>query len=403
MRAGVVAWLGTLDPVLEIDVEGATEALLDVLESRITAGRLAVYFSHILRNVVRYGECRGKYTLHIFRRGKWRGCALSSSTLHTGLIPGLYDMAQSHVRALLSAPSFTPFTSLTPHRSPVARLEARCNASGIVGTAIAKMVKSMRATATSDTTAHDFARGMDGGEYIGFRNGVYDLSGDRFISSGQVHHSVLVSMSTGYDYVAASACPRETIDEIVGFYRTLFCDPNDPNDANLAAAWRFSGSLLTARHKCAVAFVGAGCSGKTTFTSLMHRTLGEYCQGMFVARFKRSAHCDKRANEKARMCVYAEVGRMDVVRFEGEGKALSSRATPVMHATADLSPSLARAVDSGSARAVHFGSKFVHEGVDPARRLYACDPTLATREVFDTWAPAHFHLMLAARSRHVTA
>ena len=60
MRAGVVAWLGTLDPVLEIDVEGATEALLDVLESRITAGRLAVYFSHILRNVVRYGECRGK-------------------------------------------------------------------------------------------------------------------------------------------------------------------------------------------------------------------------------------------------------------------------------------------------------------------------------------------------------
>ena len=395
MRAGVVAWLGTLDPVLEIDVEGATEALLDLLESRITAGRLAVYFSHILRNVVRYGECRGKYTLYIFRRGEWRGCALSG-TLRTGLIPGLYDMAQSHVRALLSAPSFAPFTPLTPHRSPVARLEARCNASGIVGTAIAKMVKSMRATATSDTTtAHDFARGMDGGEYIGFRNGVYDLNGDRFIPSELVHHSVLVSMSTGYDYVAADACPRETIDGIVEFYRTLFCDPNDPTEADLAAAWRFSGSLLTAGRKCAVAFVGAGCSGKTTFTNLMHRTLGEYCQGMFVVRFKRSAHW---VSEKVRMSVYAEVGRTDVVRFEGEGKALSFRATPVMHATADLSPSLARAVDAGSARAVHFGSKFVHEGVAPARRLYACDPTFITREVFDTWAPAHFHLMLAARS-----
>lgn len=260
------------------------------------------------------------------------------------------------------------------------------------------MVKSMRATATSDTTAHDFARGMDGGEYIGFRNGVYDLNGDRFIPSELVHHSVLVSMSTGYDYAAADACPRETIDGIVEFYRTLFCDPNDPTEANLAAAWRFSGSLLTAGHKCAVAFVGAGCSGKTTFTSLMHRTLGEYCQGMFVARFKRSAHW---VNEKVRMSVYAEVGRMDVVRFEGN--ALPFRATPVMHATANLSPSLARAVDAGSARAVHFGSKFVHEGVDPARRLYACDPTLVTREVFDTWAPAHFHLMLAARSGHVTA
>jgi hypothetical protein len=128
MRAGVVAWLGNIDPVLEIDAEGATEALLDVLESRITAWRLAMYFSHILRNVVRYGECRGKYTLYIFRRGEWRGCAL----------PVLYDMAQSHVRALLSAPSFTPFTPFSPfspqlpHRSPVARLEERCNAHALV-------------------------------------------------------------------------------------------------------------------------------------------------------------------------------------------------------------------------------------------------------------------------------
>jgi hypothetical protein len=92
-----------------------------------------------------------------------------------------------------------------------------------------------------------------------------------------------------YDYVAANACPRETIDEIVEFYRTLFCDPNDPNDANLAAAWSFSGSLLTAGPKCAVALAGAGCSGKTTFTNLMHRTLGEYCNGMFAVRFRRSA------------------------------------------------------------------------------------------------------------------
>jgi hypothetical protein len=97
------------------------------------------------------------------------------------------------------------------------------------------------------------------------------------------------------------------------------------------------------------------------------------------------------------MSVYAEVGRTDVVRFEHDGEALSFRATPVMHATADLSPSLARAIDAGSARAVHFGSKFVHNGVDPARRLYARDPTLVTRE-FDAWRATHFHLMLAARS-----
>jgi len=265
MRAELVAWLGTVDPALEIDVAGATEALLDVLHGRITAGNLAVYFAYILRNVVRYGEC----TLYIFRRylGRYRrGCAR-----HTEL----YHMAQSHVSALFSLRSFPP----------IARLEARCHASGIVGTAIAKMVKSVRAT------AHEGA--MDGGEYIGFRNGVYDLCGDRFIPNDFVHYSVLVSMSTGYDYVTAEACPQETIDKIKEFYRTLFSDPSDPSDANLAAAWRFSGSLLTAERKCAVAFVGGGDSGKTAFTNLMHRTLGDYSAGMFLFRFRRSAHCSE--------------------------------------------------------------------------------------------------------------
>ena len=293
-------------------------------------------------------------------------------------------MAQGHVSALFSLRSLTP---LTARRRAVARLEARCSASGIVGTAIAKMVKSMRAT------AHEFESAMDGGEYIGFRNGVYDLCGDRFIPKGEVHYSVLVSMSTGYDYVAAQACPQETIDKIKEFYRTLFSDPSDAADANLAAAWRFSGSLLTAERKCAVAFVGAGDSGKTAFTNLMHRTLGDYSAGMFGFRFRRSAHC----NERVRMSVYAEVGRKDVVRFECAGEALAFRATPVMHATAELSPSLARAIDAGSARAVHFGSTFVHEGIDPARRLYARDSMLLARDAFDTWALAHFHLMLAAR------
>ena len=84
------------------------------------------------------------------------------------------------------------------------------------------------------------------------------------------------------------------------------------------------------------------------------------------------------------MSGYAEVGRRDVVRFECEGEALAFRATPVMHATAELSPSLARAL--------HFGSTFVHEGIDPAR-----DSMLLARDAFDTWALAHFHLMLAAR------
>ena len=56
-----------------------------------------------------------------------------------------------------------------------------------------------------------------------------------------------------------------------------------------------------------------------------------------------------------------------------------------MHATAELSPSLARAIDAGS------------EGIDPARMLHARDSVLLARDAFDTWALAHFHLMLAAR------
>jgi hypothetical protein len=125
-------------------------------------------------------------------------------------------MAQSHVSALFSVPSFAPRT---------ARLEARCSTSGIVGTAIARMVKSMRATATT--------RAMDGGEYIGFRNGVYDLNGDRFIPNEQVHYSVLVSMSTRYDYVAAEACPQETIDEIKEFLPHVVLRPERPERREL--------------------------------------------------------------------------------------------------------------------------------------------------------------------------
>ena len=379
MRDSLVAWLEALP--LGIDVPCATEAMLDVLEGRITAAKLAIFLACMLKNVVRHGERRGTQILYVFSCGKYR------RNSHA-----LREMVRTHVCALFAMPALSSSAARSARLSPVERLEARCNTTEVTGIALAKMLRTMRAGA-GGVAAHEFERAMDGGEYIGFRNGVYDLCGDRFTPNEQVHYSVLVSMSTGYDYVTAEACPQETVDKIKEFYRMLFSDPSDPSDANLAAAWRFSGSLLTAERKCAVAFVGGGDSGKTAFTNLMHRTLGEYSAGMFGFRFRRSAHC----NERVRMSVYAEVGRKDVVRFECAGAALAFRATPVMHATAELSPSLARAIDAGSARALHFGSTFVHEGIDPARRLYARDSMLLARDAFDTWALAHFHLMLEAR------
>ena len=78
----------------------------------------------------------------------------------------------------------------------------------------------------------DFERELDMGNYIGFRNGVYDVLHDRFMPRGRVPLNVLVSMCTQYDYVAPDdARVSAKRAEIEAFYRTLHAENyDDPND-----------------------------------------------------------------------------------------------------------------------------------------------------------------------------
>lgn len=88
MRGAIVAWLAEMDPASEIDVAVATEALLDVLEGRMTAAKLAVFLGCIMRPVARFGK--GKYAPYLYEGGKYqRGATMDA----------LCRVAQAHARS----------------------------------------------------------------------------------------------------------------------------------------------------------------------------------------------------------------------------------------------------------------------------------------------------------------
>jgi hypothetical protein len=120
-------------------------------------------------------------------------------------------------------------------------------------------------------TPADLESAMDAADYIGMKNGIFDLRARRFIPKGTVPRGILVSMTVRFDYIDLHAplshepdahtpddphapvpLTQPRIDQyrarILELYRTLFAtDYNDPHDPSLAAAWRFMRSLLTPR------------------------------------------------------------------------------------------------------------------------------------------------------------
>jgi hypothetical protein len=348
MRGAIVAWL---EAIPGIDVPRATEALLDALEGRMTAAKLAVFLECVMAPVVRFGVCNGKYTLYLYETGRYERGATRDA---------LWCVAQAHVRSLAALGVAFPGreTARVISQGPFERLEARCRTTRIVHCAVARMLGTMRATMRAETCgAEAFECAMDGGDYIGFRNGVYDLGAGCFIPSGRVPASVLVSMSTGYDYCeageageAGEAVEAEIRVEIAEYYRDTFGDAAD-------AAWQFSGSLLRPGPKRAVAFVGDG----TAFLDLLERTLGDYCVAGEAARGARKARVAVRASAASRvqgLCA----------RLDGEERLLT---TPVL--TTGVSAPLA-----GRVRAIHVGN-----------RMYLAE--------CHRWRGAHFKMMLEAR------
>jgi hypothetical protein len=215
-----------------------------------------------------------------------------------------------------------------------------------------------------------FERKIDVGNYIGFTNGVYDVYNDRFMPKGRVPLNVLVSMSTNYDYVPPEdPLFPEMRAEIEECYRKMHAaDYEDPNDAQLAAMWLLSGSLLFRGNMYKKAFVFAGTSsgdnGKSTFTTLIQRTLGDYA-------LARSAQDDR-----ALVCTSPEVQR-------GEGRIRGGRPQVIRHSSFEP--------DDDGAVVVKFGATFPEGLTDPdvARRMFPRMVVLA-----ELWAPYHFLMML---------
>ena len=305
-------------------------------------------------------------------------------------------MAEEHVRAVTNL-----LACRDSERGKAAvRLLMKINETGLVAKAAKQMHAKLKdgelVEREGRMSAREIEREMDSGDYIGMRNGVYDLRVGRFMPTGTVPRSVLVSMRVKYDYVEAkgelSAEEAECRAEIREFYRTLFAsDYNDANDASLEWMWRFMGSLLHRPRKrrapCIFLGTDGGDNGKSVFTNLLHATLGGYS----IARmYEERTYDDRRIT-----CTSTMLPR---------GKGANARR------------GLPRDYESGNVQAIFhaspfemvgfapprgvviapFGSVFVAglKEADTARRLYPRDPCLFGK--IDKWGPVHFAMMLEA-------
>jgi hypothetical protein len=240
-----------------------------------------------------------------YERGQWKALADDAK-----------DYIYRVLKALFDAPSL---------KSRAGIAFARCSSSDFIDRALAQAVEKMqnprRLAKCGLVSPNDFQLELDMGNYIGFKNGVYDILNDRFLPKGSVPFNVLVSMSTNYDYVPPDD-PRfpENRAQIEEFYRKLHADNyDDPNDERLAAMWLLAGSLLFRGNVCKKAFVflgSEGDNGKSTFTELIQLTLGDYAvtgnrSSLSGTHDQMTLDPDLVANHKSLVCTFPEVQSID--------------------------------------------------------------------------------------------
>ena len=375
IREAIVA---CTDTALEADVPKAAEALLEVLdycERRDASGNkqslsniadLGLLIYHIWRRVARYGFDKTQSS----EAHQWTLYLFNGATYERGQWKALKRQAKGHIRAVVMS-----LVSSVQMQSRATSLDVKCNTSDFIAKAIAEAVECMQdgklIREGGLVSPDEFERELDMGNYIGFTNGVYDVYHDRFLPKGGVPLNVLVSMSTNYAYVGPDdARFPEMRAQIEEFYRTLHAeDYANPNDERLAAMWLLAGSLLLRcdAYKKAVVFLGTsnGDNGKTTFTTLIRHTLGDYALGS-------SAH-DPHA--------------LIFTLTEGEAPQVKGgRPQVIRQSSLDT--------EADGAVAVRFGSTFVAGSTDTdiVRRVF---PRVAyTAKTMTLWAPYHFLLML---------
>ena len=308
------------------------------------------------------------------------------------------DRMRGIVRCLRQAPE-PGASSLSS--SAAGRLVVKLDTTAIIKRALKRMHALLKDAALLERDGRmstlEFERAMDAGAYIGLRNGVFDLRNKRFMPKGSVPLNILVSMRVDYDYVRPDdpAFP-ENRAQIHELYRTLFAvDYTDPNDACLAAMWRFMGSLLhrsgTVSAPCVFLGTDKGDNGKSAFTNFIHATLGPYSI----------------AFGGLGSCYY--VAKWDANRLVCTETTLPRRRAPPcgnLQAIFHASP-----FEMGSKRAggyggfvARFGSTFSHSVSLPrteaeiAGRMYPRDFHVMgyAHDRVRAWAPYHFAMMVEA-------
>jgi hypothetical protein len=205
IREAIVA---NTDAALEADVRNAAEAMLLVLddyERRDAQGKLqpnvnfadlGAFFYFVWRRVARYGFDGTQHT----EANQYTFFLFNGATYQHGKRRQFLSKAKEHVRRVVSALIESPQLE-----SRARSLAGKCTSSDLLPRALAEMHESL----TNDEklarcgliSPHEFQLKLDTGNYIGFRNGVYDILHDRFMPKGTVPFNVLVSMCTNYDYV----------------------------------------------------------------------------------------------------------------------------------------------------------------------------------------------------------
>jgi hypothetical protein len=423
------------DAALEADVPKAAEHILEVLDycERLDAyGKvqslpnfpdLGLFLYYVWRRVARFGYDRTQSSA----AHQWTFYLFNGATYERGQLEQLHIKAEEHLREIIGA-----LASNVQLKTRVISLEAKCKSTDLVSKGLAKMQMSFkhveRLARCGLVSPNDFQLKLDTGNYIGFKNGVYDILHDRFLPRGSVPLNVLVSMCTNYDYVGPDDAKfPENRAQIEEFYRKLHADDyENPNDERLAAMWLLAGSLLFRGNVCKKAFVflgSEGDNGKSTFTELIQLTLGDYAvtgnrSSLSGTQEQMTLDPDLVANHKSLVCTFPEVqsiegGVSSGFKFNcGKLKALTGNDEqsvrglyrdkkgiiiafkPILHS--NYMPQ----VDSDDSAArnrlwvARFGSTFPADLAEPdiQRRRFPRIENL--RETMEQWAPYHFLLML---------
>ena len=418
--------VGTVEPVsgvdaVEADVRKAARALLAALGYCELSGKygaakrcsavataLADYFYYIWRRSARYGhdpDARAPYAQ------SWNLYLFDGATYDRPAHSVLSCTAKHQLRAVLRSLVRTKYAqSCGP--SPSARADAavrlliNIDETEPDANAFTKAINEMHSklkdarllVRDGRMSPGDLERAMDAGDYIGMENGVLDLRLRRFMPTGTVPRSVLVSfcsrLSYGHEMGEMGEMGEMASDrmeeahyraQIHELYRTLFADDyNDPDDPSLAAMWSFMGSLLRRGPKPPCIFLGTdrGDNGKSLFTNLMHATLGDYS----IARI-----CIPKFDGHRLVCTSTMGEELRDLPIDYE----SGNVQAIFHAS-PYEMSAAQRTAPWHGHIVRFGSVFVGglEEADTARRLYPRDLFLHGK--IRKWGPVHFAMMLEA-------